>query len=174
MLRGLIALLFGLAALVWPGLTLEILIKLFGAFIIINGLCAIRTAINNKTENNGWWVLLAGGIIGICIGILTFVWPGITEFIILFFIALWALSTGVSEIIASFRLRNMIADDWVLTFVGFLSVMLALIILLSPAIGMIATVWLVGTYAVIYGLFMFYLALRIRYLAKTIEEEILM
>lgn len=172
MLRGLVAVLFGLTALIWPGLTAEILIKLFGIFIIINGLCAVNTAINNKSKSDGWGVLLIGGIIGIGIGILPFVWPRITEFIILFFIAAWALVTGISELIASFRLRNVIADDWVLTLVGFLSVMLALILLLSPMFGILAAVWVIGAFGVIYGAFMFYLAYRIRYLYRTIEEKI--
>src|SRR5579884_4368277 len=100
-IRGIVAILFGLAALLWPGLTVIVLVSLFGAFALIDGIFAVVAAIGARGRGNWGWLLI-GGIIGILIGIVTFFWPGITALILLDIIAIWAILTGIFDFVVAF------------------------------------------------------------------------
>lgn len=158
--------LFGLLAFFWPGLTLEILIILFAVFVFLNGGCAVMTAWGSRKAMETWWLILLEGIAGITLGILAFLWPRVTAYILLIFVAAWALITGIFEIFASVRLRQVMSHTWVLTLAGVLSVLLAFILLVSPAAGLLAAVWVIGLYAFLYAVLMFYMAFRIRQLIR--------
>src|SRR4051812_6662048 len=105
-LRGVVAILFGVMAFAWPGLTLGALVLLFGAYAFVDGAFAIAAAIAGRTEGIPWWALLVEGLIGIAAGIATVAWPGITALALLYMIAGWAIATGVLEIVAAIRLRR--------------------------------------------------------------------
>src|ERR671932_483592 len=105
-LRGLAAILFGIAALVVPHIALVVLIALFGAYALVDGIFAIVSAVRAAERHMRWWPLLVEGVAGIVIGVLTFVWPGLTTLVLLYFIASWAIVTGVFEILAAVRLRR--------------------------------------------------------------------
>src|SRR3712207_763932 len=100
-LRGGLGILFGIAAWLWPGLTLAVLIYLFGAYALVDGVFAVAAGIASYGENRRWWAELLVGIAGIVLGILTFVWPGVTALVLLYLIAAWALVTGVFEVAAA-------------------------------------------------------------------------
>lgn len=166
-LRGLAAILFGIAAVVVPHLTLVVLIAFFGAYVLVDGIFAIVAAVRAAERHRRWWPMLLEGVTGIVAGLLTFVWPGLTALVLLYFIAAWALITGVTEILAAIRLRREIADEWLLGLIGALSVLFGLLLVAFPGAGALAVVWLIGTYAVVFGALLVGLALRL----KRMNEE---
>jgi uncharacterized membrane protein HdeD (DUF308 family) len=161
-LRGLIAVIFGILAIIWPGLTVLTLIIFFGAFAIVDGVFAIGTAIWRAEQRMEWWPLLAEGILGIIIGIIAFVWPSLTALGLLYVIGAWAIITGAVEIVAALRLRAMIPNEWFLIVSGALSVLWGLILFIFPGTGAIALVWLIGIFAIIYGVALIAFAMRVR------------
>ncbi|MCB0084708.1 MAG: HdeD family acid-resistance protein [Caldilineaceae bacterium] len=165
-LRGAIAILFGILAFVWPGLTVEVLVLLFGAYALIDGIGAIVTGIAHSQGGERWWMLLEG-VAGIVFGVLTFLWPGITAVILLVFIAVWAIMTGIFEILAAIRLRQEIEGEWALAISGVLSVILGIFMFLRPGAGALAVVWVIGSYAILFGAMLIYLGFSLRNSTKT-------
>ncbi len=162
-LRGLAAILFGVLAFIWPGITLTALILLFGAYMLVDGVFAIVAAVRAAGDDARWWLLLVEGILGVLAGIVAFVLPGLTALALLYFVAAWALVTGVLEIIGAVRLRKEIEGEWVLALSGALSVLFGVLLVMIPApAGLLSLVWLVGTYAVAFGVLLVVLALRVR------------
>ncbi len=161
-LRGLLAILFGLAAFAWPGITLAVLVLLFGAYALVDGVFAIVAAVRTAERRGHWWVLLLEGLAGITAGILTFLWPGITAFVLLYLIAAWAIVTGVLEIIAAVRLRREIEGEWLLALSGVASVVFGLLLAVFPGAGALAVVWIIGAYALVFGLLLVALGFRLR------------
>jgi uncharacterized membrane protein HdeD (DUF308 family) len=161
-LRGLLAVLFGLAAFFLPGITLTALILLFGAFALVDGVFAIVAAVRAEEHGARWWLLLAEGVFGVLIGILTFIWPGLTALVLLYFVAAWAIVTGVFEIAGAIRLRQEIEGEWALILGGVLSVIFGVLLAVLPGVGILALVWLIGAYAVVFGVLLIILAFRVR------------
>jgi uncharacterized membrane protein HdeD (DUF308 family) len=161
-LRGLAAILFGIAALVVPHIALVVLIALFGAYALVDGVFAIVSAVRAAERHMRWWPLLVEGLAGIVLGALTFVWPGVTALVLLYFIASWALVTGVFEILAAIRLRQEITGEWLLGLTGVLSVVFGLLLITFPGAGALTVVWLIGIYALVFGVLLVGLALRLR------------
>jgi len=124
LVRGIIAVLFGIAAFIWPGLTLLFLITLFGVYALIDGIIAVFVSVQERNVTRYWWILLLEGIAGIIIGILTFIRPGGTAIALLFLIAAWAIITGIFEIAAAFSRRTSMAREWTLALSGVLSIIL--------------------------------------------------
>ena len=160
--RGIVAVLFGFAALIWPAITLFILILLFGAFVLITGAINVFTALSTRETNTNWGWLLASGIVGVLVGIAVFVWPGITGLILLFIIAFWALATGVLEIIAAFSARAEAGFRWLLAIVGGLSVVFGLLLLVFPGAGALGVITLRGAFAIVYGILLVILGFQLR------------
>src|SRR5215831_13152755 len=161
-IRGILALLFGIMAFGWPGITLGVLVLLFGAYVIWDGIFAIASAITHKGKETRWWALLIEGILGIAAGILTFTWPGLTALVLLYIIAFWAIVTGIFEIIAAFELRKEIKNEWLLVLGGIASIVFGVLLLFYPGAGALAVAWWIGAYAIFFGVMMLGLAFRLR------------
>jgi uncharacterized membrane protein HdeD (DUF308 family) len=161
LLRGIAAVLFGVLALAWPGLTLLTLILLYGAYALADGVIAIIAAITGNAPAGRWWLAIVG-ILGIAVGALTFMLPGITALILLFTIAGWAVAIGVLQIIGAIRLRKEIDNEWFLILSGVVSVLFGLAVVLRPGAGALALVWVIGTYAIIAGVLYIGLAFRLK------------
>lgn len=159
-LRGLLAILFGVAAFVWPALTLVMLVLIFGAYALVDGIMAVVAGWMHR-PGGGWWTILEG-LFGIAVGLLTFFWPGITAIVLLYFIAGWAVVTGVFEIVAAIRLRHEIENEWALGLGGLLSVAVGVVMALWPQGSALALVWLIGSYAIFFGILLIALAFRLR------------
>lgn len=159
-LRGLAAIAFGILAFIWPGITLAVLVLLFGAYAIVDGLLALYAAARSGGQNV--WAPLLEGVLGVVAGIVAFVWPGLTALTLVFIIAAWAIVTGVLEVFAAIRLRNVITNEWMLGFAGVLSVVFGLLLFAQPGAGALALVWIIGAYAVIFGIALLGLAWRLR------------
>lgn len=162
-LRGFFDVLFGIAAFVIPGITLVALVFLYGAFAMVDGIFALTAVLLGRTQGGRpWWSLLLEGIFGIAVGILTFAWPGITALALLYLIAAWALVTGILEITAAIRLRKEIEGEWLLALAGILSVLFALMLVANPGAGALAVVWIIGAYAIAFGVLLMMLGFRLR------------
>jgi uncharacterized membrane protein HdeD (DUF308 family) len=161
-LRGLVAVLFGVLAFVWPGATLITLVWLFGAFALVNGLLSLILAAKAPKGYPRIGSLILGGLLGILAGLLTFVMPGITALGLLMLIAAWAIVTGIMEVVAAIRLRKIIANEWLLILAGIASVAFGVILFLQPAAGALALIWLIGAWALIFGILLIVLAFRMR------------
>ncbi len=166
LVRGVLAVLFGTAALLWPGITLGVLVLLFGAWVLVEGALALVSGFRNR-EEPGWWILLLEGLAGVIVAACTFAWPLITAQVLLVLIALWALVTGILEIAAALRLRREIEGEWVLALIGALSVLIGLFILINPEAGALAVVWAIGLYAILFGALMIYLGVKVKKLSAT-------
>ena len=108
-----------------------------------------------------WWLAIVG-LLGIAAGLLTFLMPGLSALVLLFFIAGWAIATGVFQIIGAIRLRKEIDNEWLLILSGVISVLFGIGVMLAPGAGALALVWVIGTYAVITGALLVALAFRLK------------
>jgi uncharacterized membrane protein HdeD (DUF308 family) len=161
LLRGIAAIIFGVLAFAWPGLTLLTLILFYGAFALVDGVLAIIAAIAGGAPAPRWWLAIVG-VLGIAAGLLTFLMPGLSALVLLFFIAGWAIATGVLQIIGAIQLRKEIDNEWLLILGGVISVLFGVGMMLAPGAGALALVWVIGTYAVIMGVVLVALALRLK------------
>jgi len=169
-IRGIVALIFGILAFVYPGPTLGALVLLFGAFAIVDGIFAIISAIDIKGVATKWWALLIEGILGIAIGVLTFMWPGVTALTLLYLIGIWAIATGIFEIAAAIRLRKVIKNEWLLALAGIASIVFGVLLFAYPRSGALAVVWLIGAYAIFFGVMLLGLGLRVRRWQQDVEH----
>ncbi|WP_078083466.1 HdeD family acid-resistance protein [Microbulbifer mangrovi] len=167
LVRGLFAILFGVLTFIWPGISLLSLVILFGVYSLMDGAVAIYGAITGRgkvSRSSLWWLLFVG-ITGIAAGIVTFIYPQVTALVLVIFIGAWALVRGIFEIIGAVRLRKEIDNEWLLIFAGFMSVIFGLVLLVNPGAGALALLWLIGGYAIAFGIILVWLAFRLRKLA---------
>ena len=162
LLRGLAAIIFGILALIWPELTLLTLILLFGAYALMDGIFAVIAGIASFRSNERWWAVLLEGVVGILVGVLVFIWPGPTALVLLYFIAAWAVITGITEIAAAIRLRREITNEWAMGLSGLASVIFGVLLFIYPGAGAVSLVWLIGAYAIIFGILLIILGFRLR------------
>ncbi|MBE9167516.1 HdeD family acid-resistance protein [Pleurocapsales cyanobacterium LEGE 06147] len=162
LLRGLVAVLFGVAVLVWPGITLIVLLTLFGIFALLGGIFVVIAALSERRADEPWWLLLLEGLIGIAIGIIAFVWPEATGLFLLYLIAAWAIVSGIFELIAAIQLRRQIENEWLLAAAGIASLLFGLLLAIRPVAGALAIVWVIGVYAIIFGVLLIIFAFRLR------------
>jgi uncharacterized membrane protein HdeD (DUF308 family) len=160
--RGVVAVIFGLIALLAPNLTLLALVILFGAYSLVDGVFAVAAAVWAAETHHRWGWLLVEGIAGILTGIITFRWPGITAFVLLYLIAIWAFVTGVLEVIAGFHLRGHLLNEWMLLLGGLASIIFGVLLIAQPLAGALALTWLIGLYALVFGVLMLILGFRMR------------
>lgn len=164
-LRGALAILFGVIAFLLPGITLYVLVLFFGAYALLDGICALVAAFRFGSRDERWWPLVIEGVCGIVAGVLTFLWPSITAVALIYLIAVWAILTGILEIAAAVHLRKVIEGEWLLGLTGVLSVLLGIFLILMPGAGLLAWIWMVGAYALLFGILLLVLAFRLRGLA---------
>ncbi len=175
-LRGLIAVLLGLAAFFWPGgigpQALAVLVPVFGAFALIHGLFAIGIAFMERGQYDRWWrlehwwLLLGEGVVGIAAGIIAFAWSSISIGSLLYVIAIWVIVTGLLELGAAVWLRHVFRDEVLLMVGGILSLIFGLVLVFRPEAPPLAVLWLFGAFAVSLGVLLTMFALRLRELIE--------
>jgi uncharacterized membrane protein HdeD (DUF308 family) len=161
-LRGICALLFGVLAFVWPGITLVALVVLFGAFALANGIFSLMTSVQLPSGTSGRGSLGFQGVLSILAGGLTFFYPGLTAVSLLFVIAAWAIITGIAEIVFAVKLRQVLPDEWLLILSGLLSVVFGVLLFAQPGAGALSVVWIIGGYAIVYGVSLLVAAYRLK------------
>jgi uncharacterized membrane protein HdeD (DUF308 family) len=160
-LRGGLAIVFGVVAFLMPLPTILALVWLFGAYALIDGVFSLVSAAK-RDRSQPWWALLFEGLIGIAIGALAFVWPGLTTMALVYLIAAWAFLTGIFKIVAAIRLRKDITGEWMLGLSGVLSVSLGILLAVAPAPAAVALVWVVAAYAIVFGILLVALSVRLK------------
>jgi uncharacterized membrane protein HdeD (DUF308 family) len=163
LLRGIAAIIFGILAFAWPGITLLSLVILYGAYALVDGVLSIAAAIGGGggAATPRWWLIVVG-LLGIAAGLMTFFWPQITALVLLMFIGAWALIHGVFEIIGAIRLRKEIDNEWMLILSGALSVLFGAAMLIMPGAGALALIWVIGAYSIIFGILFVGFAFRLK------------
>jgi uncharacterized membrane protein HdeD (DUF308 family) len=160
--RGVAGVLFGIAALVWPRGAVAVLVLLFGAYALVDGIFNLIAAVRAPREGNRWGWLALSGVAGIATGLITFFYPGITAVALVLLVAAWSLVTGIAEIIAAIHLRKYIEHEWLLILSGLLSVAFGVLLFLLPAAGALALAIWIGAYALVFGALLIGLGLRLR------------
>ncbi|HEY2589900.1 MAG TPA: HdeD family acid-resistance protein [Tepidisphaeraceae bacterium] len=169
LLRGLCAILFGILAFTWPGLTLLTLALMWGIYAIADGITALTLAVaGRRIGPPAWWLILTG-VLGILAGIIAIVHPGLAITVLLLFIGFWAIARGIMEIVAAIALRREVANEFLLLLSGLISILFGILLVARPGTGALALVWLVGTLAIVYGVFEIGLAFRLRQLKGRLE-----
>jgi uncharacterized membrane protein HdeD (DUF308 family) len=159
-LRGAIAIAFGVLALLWPGLTLLALVALFAAYALFGGVVALAGAVRARRRDRDWWLMLLLGIVSIAAGLFAVFAPGITAVSLVLLIGANALITGVIELVMAVRLRRTIEREWMLGLAGVFSVLFGGFVLLFPAAGALAIVWLIAVHAIAIGILFLTLSFR--------------
>jgi uncharacterized membrane protein HdeD (DUF308 family) len=160
-LRGIFAILFGVIAWTQPAVTLGALVLLWAIYAFADGVLAFWAAFSGATGRPAW-VLILEGLVGIGAGTVAVLFPGITAVFLLYLIAAWALFTGVLEIVAAIRLRKEIEGEFWLILAGLASVVFSLVLFARPGVGALAVVWIIGTYAIMFGVLLVALGFRLK------------
>ena len=166
LLRGLVAIVFALLTWAQPGVSLAALVLVFGIYVLADGVLGVWSAIAKRRDNRHWWLLLLWGLVGIVVGVMTFIMPGITGLVLLMYIAAWAMITGVLQIVAAIRLRKEIKGEWLMILSGLVSVAFGVLLFLQPGAGALAVAWIIAAYAFIFGVLMVLLAFKVRKLGR--------
>jgi uncharacterized membrane protein HdeD (DUF308 family) len=161
-LRGAFAILFGILTIAWPQITVVVLVALFGAWALLDGISAFVAAWRSAEAKQTWWPFLVTGVLGVGAAIVTWVWPQITALSLLYVIAVWAIASGVLQIVAAIRMRKIITNEFWLALAGIGSVVFGLLVLVFPGAGAIGIAWAIGWYAILFGLLMVMLGFRLR------------
>ncbi len=161
-LRGVVAILFGVLTMFHPGITLAALVLLFGAYALADGVLTVVWAIQRRHHQSDWVVSIFGGLLGVGVGVVTFLTPAITALALLLLIAGWAILTGGATIVAAIRLRKVLTGEWRLVVVGLLAVALGVLLIAAPGAGALSMVLWIGAYAVVSGILLVALGFRVR------------
>ena len=161
-IRGICGITFGVIAFAYPGLALATLVLLFGAWVLIDGVFRVIGAMGGRASDPDWGFHLVVGILGVVIGVLTFRAPGITALALIIYIAAWALMVGASEIALAIKLRKEMKGEWFLILMGLASIIFAVLLLWNPAPGALALVWLIASYAIVFGFLGIIFGFRLR------------
>jgi uncharacterized membrane protein HdeD (DUF308 family) len=167
--RGLLAIALAIFAFVWPQQTIAALVLVFGAIALVDGTFAVVASIGGHSLTPHWWVLLLQGLLGIGVGVLTLFNPAITAVALLIYIAVWAIGMGVLQVIAAVRLRHDISGEWWLALGGVAGVAFGILLMRNPAGGALAVLWLIGTYALIWGVMLMVGGFDVRRLHKHVS-----
>jgi uncharacterized membrane protein HdeD (DUF308 family) len=162
-IRGVCALLFGIVAFMMPGLTLTTLVLIWGIYALIDGGLALIAGFKAKI-----WSLVFLGLVGVLAGIGAFIYPGMTALVLLYFIAVWAIITGVLAIVTAVRLRKEITGEWALGLAGLLSLLFGAMLVARPGEGALTIIYLLAAYAVAFGILLLILAFRLKSLPERV------
>jgi uncharacterized membrane protein HdeD (DUF308 family) len=165
LIRGIAALILGIFALGWPGPTLVVLVLLFGAYAFVDGVFAIVSAVRARTGEQAWLLVLEG-LAGLAVGVLTYAWPSATALSLYALVAIWAIVTGILEIIAAAHLRRRVQREVLLVFAGVCSIAFGILMVVVPRTGVLALAFLIGVYGILFGVSMIALAFRLHHLRR--------
>jgi len=164
--RGAVAILFGIVAFVWPGVTIGVLVLLLAAFALVEG---VINVVSGLRVRQGW--AIAEGVLSVLFGIVVVVvGPAWTALALLYLVAAWAILTGIARIVAAIQLRRMLNNEWLLIASGAASLIFGLIAAVFPGAGILALLWFVAAWSIILGVFLVVLALQLRQLSHGLSH----
>jgi uncharacterized membrane protein HdeD (DUF308 family) len=167
LLRGLAAIAFGVAAFMWPGLTIVSLALVWGVYAFADGLTSLTLAVSLRDGGAAqrWWMAIVG-VIGILAGVAAFLSPLAVAGVLLLFIAGWAIAVGALQIWGAIQLRKEISGEWMLILCGLLTIAFGVLLAARPAAGALSLIWVIASYALIIGVLYVLLSFRVRALKK--------
>lgn len=160
-LRGVVAILFGVLAFI-PGLGTPLLVGLFAAWALVDGVNGLLTGIRTRNQDRSWWLEVLEGLIGVAAAVVALLLPTFAAQVLVLLIAAWAILTGIIEIVMAVRLRRVITGEAWLALAGVASILFGVVTLLFPAAGALSIVWLIGSFAIAFGAFLVLLGWRLR------------
>ena len=160
--RGIVSVIIGIVAFVWPGVTIASLIGLFALFALIEGAMNLYLGVGRRLGRNLPWGQFFQGVFGILTGLVTLMWPSVTAQLLIFFIGTWAIFNGILQLVAAVRLRKIIRGEWILALGGVVSIVFGMIVIGRPGAALVGLSWSLGAYAVVQGLLLIALGLRLR------------
>ena len=166
LIRGILGIVVGLVAFAWPGITIAVLVGIFGVYALIDGITGLVLGLSRTPARGRSWAQVLQGIVGIAAGVMTFLWPAVTAFVLVIFIGAWAIVTGIFELIAAIRLRKEITGEWLLAFSAILSIVFGVLVFAFPGAGAVGISWVLGTYAAAAGMVLVALGVRMRSLVS--------
>ena len=170
--RGVVALIFGLYAWFMPGLAMKILLMFFGIFVLIEGIFSIIGSIAGRKYSDVWWLVLLEGIAGLILGLLTLTRPEFVATVIVLFIAIWAIWGGIFRIVAAIRLRKELDSEWLLIFGGAVSILFGLMLLKHTGAGIVAISWMIAFFASMFGVLLISFGIKVRKFQKAAEASL--
>lgn len=166
---GIASVLFGVLAFINPGIALLVLGMFFAAYVLVDGAVNIWGALSNR-DKDGWWVVLLLGAAGVVIGGYALLVPPVSMLALIYVVAFIAMFNGLSFIYLGWKIREDIANEWVLFLVGTLSVLFALLIMFNPLAGGVSIVYIIATWAILVGALRIWFGLKIRKLGNRVES----
>lgn len=161
-LRGLLAIAFGVLAFFAPALGLAVLVGLFAAWMLVDGVTGLFAGIRTRRTDRSWWLEVVEGLAGIVVGVIALLFPTFAAEVLVILVAVWAIVTGATEIWTAIRMREQIRGEFWLGLAGVASILFGVILLLYPAAGALSLVWLIGSFGVVFGGFLIVLGWRLR------------
>lgn len=172
LLRGLLAIAFGVLTWLQPALSMAALVLSFGLFVLVDGVLAVYAAWRGRHADRHWWLVLLWGLAGVVVGVLSFVAPAVTAVVMTLYIGAWALVTGLVQLVAAVRLRREMDGEWLLIVLGLVSVVFGIYTLLQPQASLLALLGVLATYAVVLGLLLVALAWRVRQARQRLRQSL--
>ena len=170
-LRGVVAIGFGVLAFVAPGFGIGVLVGLFAAWALIDGVNNLLTGIRTRGQDRSWWIEILEGVVGVAAGVIALLLPGLAAEILILLIEAWAIVTGILEIVLAVRLRKVIAGEAWMALAGVASILFGVVIFLFPAAGALSIVWLIGSFAIAFGVFLVMLGWRLRGVDRMARQD---
>jgi len=171
LLRGAVAIVFGFLAIIWPAQTWLTLVMLLGAFILLDGIFTLVAGIDIHRHFDGSWPVILEGAVGIVIGLLTLLWPGVASQAMVYLVAAWAVITGILEIAVATWIRHIVVGEWSMIVAGILSILLGILLFVYPAAGLVGLLWAIGVYAILFGITQVFFAARLHGLMSVREPS---
>ena len=171
LIRGLVGVLIGILAVTWPGMTIAVLVIIFGLYAVVDGVTNLVLGLSRSRTHGRSWALSLQGVAGIVAGVLTFIWPGVTALVLVLFIGAWAIVTGGFEIAAAVLLRRHIRGEWLLALSGVMSVLFGVLVFAFPGAGAVSMALVLGIYAAAGGIVLIALGMRLRSLALPLVHQ---
>lgn len=161
-LRGVLAIAFGVIAFIMPGITLAVLLGLFAAYMLIDGVLAIIAAVRAIRQHESFWPLLLEGIAGILTAAIAILWPGITLLALVYLSGAWAIVSGIFLIVGAARMGRQVEGRWLLILTGVFSTIWGVLLFIWPIAGLLVLTLWIGAYAIVFGVMLLVMAYRLR------------
>jgi len=170
-IRGIAAIVFGILAFIWPVATLTVLVFLFGAYVLVDGVALLAALVRgDAVARRHAWAVGVIGVLGIVAGVVTFAWPGLTALSLLYLVAFWAIATGTFQVIAAVALRRELHGEFWMALGGVVSIVFGALLVGFPGVGLLSLVWLVGIWSVVFGVSSLGLAYRLHGLSVALPR----
>ena len=166
-LRGVLAILFGIIALAWPDKTAAVIIWVIGIFAVVDGIVEIIEGIRRRGTGSGTAFLVTMGVLSLAVGIVLLVWPGKTAIVLTWIVGFWAVVYGLFQTVASLDLRKVPGSGWGWgVFAGILGLVFGLLVLFNVNACLVSIVWILAIFAILWGVMLIAFGVQIRSLGR--------